>query len=201
MGNSVFPSLPGLKWGVRRSPHFSTTIKTSVSGREFRAANQLYPRYHYKLAYEFLRDKRTGVDELRTLVGFFNNRYGSYDSFLFSDPDDKSVTAETFGIGNGSTTQFQLVRAFGGFTEPVFDLNGAPLIYKAGVLQTVTTHYTVGSTGVVTFVSAPGSGQALTWTGAFYRRVRFRADFSDFEKFLTELWELKTVELISDWTV
>lgn len=198
MSQAVFPTLAGLKWGVRRSPEWSTTKKTSVNGREYRVANMVYPRYLYRLSYEFLRDKRTGVDELRTLVGFFNARQGSFDSFLFSDPDDNTVTGEVFGIGNGSTTAFQLARSFGGFAEPVFDVNGTPQIYKAGVLQTVTTHYTISSTGVVTFVTAPTGGQSLTWTGSFYWRCRFERDSADFEKFLQELWELKEVSFKTD---
>lgn len=191
MSNAVFPSLPGLKWGVRRTPEWSTTAKTSVSGREFRSANRVYPIWHYRLAYEFLRDKRAGVDELRTLVGFFNARKGRFDSFLFNDPDDNAVTDQGFGTGNGTQTSFQLVRTFGGADDPVYDLNGAALIYKAGVLQTVTTHYTISATGLVTFTSAPTGGQALTWTGAYYWRCVFERDQMDFEKFLQELWEAK----------
>ena len=198
MSNAVLPSLAGLKWGVRRAPEFSTTIKTSVSGREFRAANIIYPRWRYRLAYEFLRDQRAGVDELRTMVGFFNSRQGSFDSFLFTDPDDKTVAGENFGTGNGSTTQFQLRRSFGGFIEPIYDVNGAPSIYKDGVLQPVTTHYTINSTGLVTFVSAPAGGLALTWSGNFYWRCRFARDLAEFEKFLTELWDLKQLEFITD---
>lgn len=195
MSQSVYPSLPGLKFGVIRRPIWNTSVKTTVSGREYRAANQLYPTYLYRLSYEFLRDLRTGVDELRTLVGFFNSRQGKFDTFLFTDPDDNAVTAQTFGTGNGSTRAFQLLRTFGGFNEPVYDLNGAPLIYNAGVLQTVTTHYTVSATGLVTFVTAPANGNALTWTGSYYWRCRFEQDAEDFEKFLSQLWQLRQVEL------
>lgn len=198
MSNAVFPSLTGLKWGVRRSPQWKTIKRESVSGREYRAANMTYPRYTYRIGYEFLRDKRAGVDELRTLVGFFNARKGSFDSFLFADPDDGAVTAENFGTGNGSTTQFQLARSFGGFQEPVYDLNGTPLIYKAGVLQTVTTHYSISSAGLVTFVTAPTAGQALTWTGSYYWRCRFERDLVDFDKFMRELWELKEISFRTD---
>ncbi len=197
MSNELFPDLPGLKWNVRRAPSFNTLKKTSVGGREYRAANQLYPTYRYKLAYEFLRDQRKGVDELRTLVGFFNSRRGAFDSFLFEDPDDHYTENDSFGVGTGTTTAFQLFRTFGGFSEPVFDLNGAPIIYKDGVKQTATTHYTVSSSGLVTFVSAPAAGAVLKWTGSFYWRCCFDKDEADFEKFLQDLWELKTCEFHS----
>lgn len=194
MSNAVFPTLAGLKFGVVRRPVWNTSTKTSVGGREYRAANMLYPSYVYKLSYEFLRDLRSGVDELRTLLGFFNQRQGSFDSFLFNDPDDNTVTTQSFGTGNGTTTQFQLLRTFGGFTDPVYDVNGTPQIFKAGVLQTVTTNYSISSTGLVTFTAAPTAGQALTWTGSYYWRCRFEQDSSEFEKFMNQLWQARTVE-------
>lgn len=132
MSNAVFPVLPGLKWGVVRHPSFSTTKKKAVNGREYRAANMIYPEYVYKLSYEFLRDLRSGVDELRTLEGFFLSRYGSYDSFLWTDPDDNSVTAQQIGTGDGTTTAFQLVRSWGGFVEPVYNLASPPVITYGG---------------------------------------------------------------------
>lgn len=193
MSNAVFPSLPGLTWNVVRRPRWSTVTKKSVSGREFRAAQYSYPIWEYRLAYEVLRG-RSALPEMQQLAAFFNARQGSFDTFLYTDPDDSSVTAQQFGTGDGTTTQFQLVRAFGGYTEPVFDLNGAPQVYKAGVLQTAGTNYMLDSAGLLTWVTAPTAGQALTWTGSYYWRCRFMQDAADFNQFMRQLWELKSLE-------
>lgn len=193
MSNSVFPSFPGLTWNVVRRPKWSTVTKKSVSGREFRAAQYSYPIWEYKLSFEVLR-ARSALPEMQQLAAFFNARQGSYDTWLYTDPDDNTVTTQLFGTGDGVTTQFQLVRAFGGYTEPVFDVNGSPSIYKAGTLQTISTHYTISSSGLVTFVTAPTVGQALTWTGSFYWRCRFMQDQLEFNQFMRQLWELKTLE-------
>ena len=195
MSNSVFPTFPGLMPGVTRTPVWSTHVKTSVSMREYRVANAAYPIYRYKLSFEFLR-QTTGFTEMATLVAFFNARSGSFDSFLWTDPDDNSVTAQSFGAGDGSTISFQLTRTFGGYAEPVFDTNSTPAISVNGVLKTAGTDYTISSTGVVTFAAAPGSTLPLTWTGTYYRRVRFASDSAEFAQFLKNLWELKAVELI-----
>lgn len=192
MGNAVFPTLAGLTMEVTRTPTWNTTIKQAVAGNEFRYANQLYPIYEYRLEFEFLRDLRAGVDELRSIEGFFNARNGRFDSFLWTDPDDNAVTAQSFGTGNGSTTSFQLVRSFGAYSAPVWAPNGTPSIYRAGSL--VTSGVTVSSTGLVTFSSAPSNGQALTWTGSYYKRVRFTRDSLELEKFMRDLWEAKKVE-------
>jgi uncharacterized protein (TIGR02217 family) len=194
MGNAVFPTLPGLKIEVSRTPTWNTTVKKAVAGNEFRFANQLYPIYEFELSVEFLRDFRSSVDELRTLEGFFNARAGSFDSFLWTDPDDNAVTLQSFGTGDGSTTAFQLVRNFGAAAAPVWALNGTPSIFRAGSL--VTSGITIGPTGVVTFTTAPTAGQSLTWTGSYYKRVRFRRDALELEKFMRELWEAKRIEFV-----
>ncbi len=196
MSNAVFPTLPGLTFDITRTPEWSTTTKKAVSLRSYRWANASYPLYHYKLKYELLR-QTTGFTELATLVGFFNARNGGFDRFLFQDPDDYTVTAQAIGIGDGSNKLFQLVRTFGGYVEPVFDANSAPLIYVNGVLKTLTTDYTVSATGLVTFVTAPGAGLAVTWTGTYYRGVVFAQDMAEFSKFSQNLWDLKVVELVS----
>lgn len=196
MSNAVFPVMPGLQWDVKRTPVFGTTVTTAVSGREYRVANMPYPRYKYALSFAVLR-QTPGYTELATLCGFFNARLGSFDSFLFADPEDNSVITQIIGTGDGSNKLFQLVRAFGSFIEPVYDVNAAPQISVNGALKTLTTDYTISATGLVTFVAAPGAALSVTWTGTFYRRVRFTQDMADFSKFMQALWELKTLEFIS----
>ncbi len=194
MSNAIFPAFDGLTFGVTRAPVWSTTPKQSVSGREYRSANMSYPLYKFKLSYSVLR-QTTGFTEFSALVGFFNARKGGFDSFLFTDPDDNAVTAQVIGTGDGVNRVFQLVRTFGGFVEPVFDANSWPLIYVGGVLKSSATDYTPGPTGLITFVSAPGVGVPVTWTGTYYRRMKFSQDSADFTKFLHNLWELKTLEI------
>ena len=130
MSNAVFPALPGLSADFKRAPMFKTQVKETVSGREFRGQLMLSPRYTYEASFEFLRDLRQGYDELRTLLGFFNARGGAFDDWLFLDPDDSVAAAMPFGTGDGATTQFQLVRTLGGFTEPVFDFAGTPVPFR-----------------------------------------------------------------------
>lgn len=194
MSNAVFPTFPGLQWPIARTPIWSTTAKTSVSGRRFASANMSFPRYKFTLSYSFFRQGQ-GQTELAQMVGFFNARQGDFDSFLFDDADDNSVTAQVIGVGDGANKVFQLVRTFGGFVEPVYTVNSAPLIYLNGVLKTLTTDYTISSTGVVTFVAAPGAGVSVTWTGTYYRRVNFVQSSLEFSKFMSNLHELKKVEL------
>lgn len=131
MGNAVFPSLPGLAWDITRTPVWSTTERKSAAGRAFRSANYSYPLYRVKLAFDVLRQSGA-LAEMAQLAGFYNAVGGAFDSFLWIDPDDNAVVAQAIGTGNGSATQWQLIRAFGGFVEPVFDVAGTPTILIDG---------------------------------------------------------------------
>lgn len=79
-------------------------------------------------------------------------------------PSSTSVTAESFGTGDGSTTTFTLKKD----GLAVRNVTASPLIYDNAVLDTITTDYTLDLVnGTVTFVTAPLTGHPLTWTGSF----------------------------------
>lgn len=198
MSNAIYPTLAGIGWSVGKSPMWKTEVQESVSGKELRTSFMSYPRWQFTLTYDFLRSA-SAYKELQQLADFFNARQGSFDDFLFNDVTDNSVTLEQFGTGDGSTTDYQLLRRLytSGFNEPIQNLNAAPAIYVNGVLKTVTTDYTVSSTGLVSFVVAPTVGHVIAWTGTFYYRCRFLKDSLEFDNFMRDLWSLKKVELKS----
>lgn len=195
MSNAILPLLAGLTWDITAEPQFRTIVHRAVSGYEVRAAFMIYPLWTFNLKYDILRDNAVN-NELKTLLGFFNLRQGSFDSFLYSVPADSSVTTMSFGTGTGAATVFQLTRSYGGFVEPVNNLNAAPQIYVAGVLKTLTTDYTISATGVVTFVSAPANGAALTWTGTYYYRCRFLSDNISPSQFMQNIYNLNKLDFV-----
>ena len=128
MTNRYFPTLPGLNWSNKKTPIWSTNIQTSASGKELRASYYSYPKWQFSLSYEFLREN--GEAELQALIGLFNQCRGSFDTFLYTDPDDNAVVDQVFGIGDGVTTKFGLARSYAGYIEPVLATNGTPIIKK-----------------------------------------------------------------------
>ena len=188
MSNAVFPSLPGLSWGIRKIPQFSTKVQKSTNGRELRAAFYSYPLYNFSLQYEVLREA-VAVNELQSLLGFFLQRQGMFDSFLYTDTSDCSVTDQSLGNGNGVQAQFQLTRPYGGFSEPVQNVN---LLSSVKVNGTVVSNYTISGTGMLIFASPPNG--PITWSGTYYYRCRFLMDNAEFEQFLYRLWTLKKCE-------
>jgi uncharacterized protein (TIGR02217 family) len=191
MSDMFLPTLPGLSWNTTKAPRFNTKVQTSVNLSELRSSFAATPVYDFTRSYDLLRDN-TADDELHELGGFFMARYGSWDKWLFADPDDSIALLEPFDTGDGVTVAFQLQRTFGVFIEPVCNVAAAPLIYKAGVLQTVTTDYTVSATGLVTFTTAPAAAAALTWSGTYYFRCRFEQDAQEYQQFMSRLWQARS---------
>lgn len=193
MSQLLFPSLPGIAWPATRTlmPP-PVRIKTTASGREFKARDSAIPRYRYALSFEFLRVAQA-LAEWQTLMGFVNNLGGPFDDFLFEDPDDRSASAQLFATGNGTQTVFQLARLLGGFLEPVYGPLGTPAITVNGGAATPT----VSALGAVTFASPPASGALLRWSGSFAWRCRFESDGLEFTKNFSTFYECRRVQFIT----
>lgn len=203
MSTQVFPSLAGLEYPVRRTPIFNKIVQTAASGNEVRAALWSMPRWQWTLSFNFLRDDSN--NEFRTLLGFYLARQGAYDSFLFTDPDDNSVTSQTIATTDGASRLFQLNRTFGGFTENVLAPNTVTTLKVNGVTKVQGTDYYVAGwqdatypPGTIYFLlGIPAAGNPITVTYSYYWPVRFLEDQYDFDKFMNKLWEQKKLELIS----
>jgi hypothetical protein len=184
VSNSIFPTLPGLQFPVRRSAVWrSTKRRTTASGRRFAVTNETYPIWRYTLSFEFLRRDAT-FSEYDSLVAFFNQHRGGWDTFLYLDPDDNAVTNTQFGIGDGATRQFAATRSIGGIAEPV----GSVVITQVTVNGTPTTSYVVDDGRIINFNAAPAASAVLRWTGSYYQRCAFVDDSMDLEKFMAGLW-------------
>ena len=198
MSGVVFPVFRGLQWDVRKIPAFNTGINKAVSGRESRIQYMLYPLYTFKLSYSVLR-AAAAYQELQQMMGLFQQMRGAFDSFLYTDPDDKTATDQQFGIRAAGVTEFQLVRTFGAgtftFAEPVQNVNVLTNVKSNGVTLTSPTEYTINNTGLVTLAVPGTAGHVLTWTGTYYYRVRFKEDMAEFNQFMKNLWDFRKCEL------
>lgn len=139
MSTALFPTLPTLAWSIKRTPSWQTRKIVNMSGKEVVLAEWSYPRYTWEVKYNTLRQgsglyvSTDTFTEMSTLMGFYNARNGGFDSFLYQDQDDNAVTGQQIAIANGSSTLYQLVRAFGGYVEPIFAPNQVTDVYLNGV--------------------------------------------------------------------
>lgn len=164
-----------ISFGSAGGPEYSTDIVITQGGHEQRNINWSSARARYNVAYGVRTQQ-----QLDALITFFRARKGRADGFRFKDWTDYQATGQIIGIGNGSTTQFQLVKTYinGSVTEtrPITKpVSGSVSIYLNGVLQ--STGYSVSTlTGLITFSSAPGSGVSITANFDFDVPVRFDTD-------------------------
>ena len=202
MSSAVLPHYPGFKIEIDRMPMWDTRTARSRSGFQRRVSEQVYPLWQITLSIEVLRDFDAAgalISEGPNLCGFFNLRAGSFDSFLYTDPDDNAVVDQQFGTRDGTTTQFQLLRSIGvgstAFPEPVQNVNALTNIKSNGVALANPADYTISATGLVTLAVPGTAGHALTWTGSYYWRVHFMDDGLPFRRIFKSLWELKKLAL------
>ncbi|MDG3442475.1 DUF2460 domain-containing protein [Nitrospirillum amazonense] len=188
---AYYPTLAGIAFGVTKTPSWNTNIQTAVTGHEVRIAQQARPRYQFTLVYEFLRDT-AAANELATLLGFYNQRKGAFGTFVFVDPDDNTAGGQAIGVGDGSSRTWNAVRTAGGSVEVVGYITGMTGVYVDGAPAAYS--YAGNS---VTLNSAPANGAVVTADFTYGYVCRFKDDQLELSKFAAQLWEAKTVTLIS----
>lgn len=212
----LFPlEFAGVRMTFDRMPVYDTAVLEAGAGNEYRLQKRALARHRYRISIEILRQEV--AEELATVLGLFQRKVGALRPFWILDPADGTIPAEypmRFGTGDGAETDFQLQRSLvpaedwsspmvafwpdqsDGFV-PIFYPYAAPLIvYVDGVALVPNVDWTLGPNGLVTFAAAPDAGAVLTWSGAFYRKVRFLTDRLDFRRIVTQWWEVPTLECI-----
>ncbi len=177
---------PWIEKGSRFGPAFKNIIQEAISGNEQRICQWTKCRCTGDVSYG-LNNSSNRNGDFHAILALWRAHFGSFYPFRFRDWSDYTTSNEVFGTGNGSTKDFQLSILY----DPAYKLLGVSgtLLYLRsitlpnddvvikvdGVTQTLTTHYTISS-GVVSFVTAPASGKAISWSGTFDVPVRFDTD-------------------------
>lgn len=199
----VFPNVGLMTWDLPVRPTWGTLSMKTASGVSFRTSLSPYAVTEFDLAYSYL-----DLADKEQLRGFFNSQNGSLGSFYFDKQNDDAVSIPFgFGVGDGATTKFTLLKPAGtGAIEPIGSVIGpfglaAPdnVIYDNGVALTPSTDYSWDGTNVITFVAAPAAGHALTWTGSYYYLVHFKDNKLEFNELADQMFEVKKLTLEVVW--
>jgi len=179
-----FPT--GIARGASGGPERRTEIVTLGSGFEERNQRWADSRRRYDAGYGV-----RGVDDLYTVIAFFEERRGRLHGFRWKDWSDFkscapleaiSATDQQIGAGDGAQTQFQLLKRYGSAFAPWTreikkPVAGSVQIALDGAEQGEGADFTVDNiTGVVSFTTAPGGGVAITAGFAFDVPARFDTD-------------------------
>ncbi len=166
-------------------PVRSTEIVTLGSGREQRNQRWSQSRRRFDAGFG-----AKDLVRLQDIVAFYEARRGPLYAFRFKDPlDFKSCSPvaetsgedQTIGTGDGSQTEFQLIKSYGeeepfvrAITKPV---EGTVSISINGTAATLGTDFELNYlTGLMTILTPPNSGDLITAGFEFDVPVRFEAD-------------------------
>jgi uncharacterized protein (TIGR02217 family) len=175
-----------MSYGSMGGPGYLTSIFTLDGGAEERVARISRPRRRY--------DARYGIKTYTQLLAvrdFYVARYGPAHGFRYKDwldfstdpsaaPDSASSPSDTdvlIGTGDGSTTDFQLVKKYTSGINTVSipiskPVSGTTVVSLDDVSQ--ASGWVVNTaTGVVTFATAPAAGQLVKAGCDFDIPVRF----------------------------
>lgn len=191
MSSEVFPVLRGLTYTVVKTPVFDTLIQKAPSKQELRIVQSAMPIWRWRMIFDYLYDQSGNIQsglvytDLQTLMGFFLSRQGSYDSFLFRDPDDYSVGPALISAVPNQAARLPVVtasgvrytpiqRPMGGLTsawnnanrffEDITDGGSFFHAYANGVAKTSGTDFTFGGPGL-SIPSHSYVGLYMQWTG------------------------------------
>ncbi len=174
----------GVSFGATGGPEWRNEIVTLTSGFEKRNSRWAHSRRHF--------DAGTGLrslDDLKTVLVFFEARRGSLHSFRFRDPFDfssaagssaPSFTDQMIGKGDGATTMFQLVKHYEAYSRPITrPVVGSVLVGVNGVRLNEGEAFTIDhAKGTVSFTPdyVPADSAQVTAGFLFDVPVRFDTD-------------------------
>ncbi|BAE50582.1 DUF2460 domain-containing protein [Paramagnetospirillum magneticum] len=198
MTTDIMPRLPG-QLPPKRSEIWSDDLQESASGSETAVARWSYPRWKWTISHDALR-QAAPFTEYTDFVNFTLRRLGRVMPFLYRDEEDNTATNQLVGLGDGATTQFQLVRSFGGpggFVEPIWApdvvsavrVDGMPL---AGGAWSVAA-WGSAAPGRLSLATAPAAGKSVSVDFSYFFACRMATTQFDFEKVMKG-WH-KTMEL------
>ncbi len=175
-----------LSFGSVGGPERRTDVVTISNGFEERNS----PWAHSRRRYDAGMGMRS-LDDIEVLIAFFEARMGQLFGFRWKDWSDfrscrpsvqPGAQDQDLGVGDGAQLTFELRKTYvsGAFsyvrpiTKPV---EGSVLVALDGQVQTLGVDFTVDAgIGVVTFVTPPAAGVAVTAGFEFDVPVRFDTD-------------------------
>lgn len=169
-------------------PERRTDVVVLGSGHEERNSRWADSRRSYNAGYGV-----KSLDELQSVVDFFEERRGRLYGFRWRDPVDAksgepsatpAATDQAIATGDGATSTFQLIKTYGSAHAPWTRVISKPVagtvvVAVDGVTASEGTDYIAdATTGIITFFAGnePAAGAAITAGYEYDVPVRFDTD-------------------------
>lgn len=168
-----------IAYGSTVGPELKSTVFEATSGAEQRNSLWSRPRIKFNVG--------TGIttqDELDQVLALFRNVSGRVGTFRIRDWSDYQVVNETIGTGDGTTTNFQIIKKYttGGVTDTRTITKIVANTTTVTVGSTATTAYNLDvDTGIISFTTPPAVGDAVVVNCEFDVLARFDTDFLELD--------------------
>lgn len=180
-----FPRIISLAWKSTKAQKWDTKIKTAGSGKVRTMTTWKYPQYTITTEFAVLTS-----EEYKELMGFYSKTKGGTIPFLWLDPEDNEEKGVR--LGTGAEGQWQAVRLFGDFIEPVYHVENVKLYANGAPLRAVSDK------GVIKLAQgqtvAPNA--VITADYTYYWLVRFSGDMTA-EYIYTDVYKSKSFKLVT----
>lgn len=176
-----------LAFGATGGPQRRTEIVTLGSGKEQRNTRWAHSRRRYNVGYAIKT-----IEDLQTVIAFFEERRGRLFGFRFRDPLDwksckpsQSVSPldQQLGVGDGTVSDFKLLKRYGESAEGYQRIISKPdletlRVAVDGVELDNSSYSFDAARSVISFVftQVPASGSTVTAGFEFDVPVRFDTD-------------------------
>lgn len=180
-----FPDIRTFAWKSTKAQKWDTKIKRTGSGRVRTMTTWQYPQYTITTEFAIL-----SPEEHKRLMGFYASVKGGTVPFLWLDPED--YEEKGVRLGTGAQSEWQAVRKFGDYIEPVAYVENVKL-YADGQEVRCTT-----DKGVIRLAS----GQTVSPTAiitadyTYYWKVMFSGDYTD-EAVFKDVFKSKSFKLVT----
>jgi uncharacterized protein (TIGR02217 family) len=171
--------------GSAGGPERRTEIVALASGREERNARWAHSRRRYDAGYGIKT-----FEALSQVIAFFEERRGMLHGFRWRDRLDHASAApgvavtpfdQVLGTGDGERDAFALAKSYGGvfapYTRPIVKAVSGSVRVAVDGIELDDGFSVDDTTGLVTFVTPPGPGEAVTAGFLFDVPVRFDTDY------------------------
>ena len=180
-----FPDINTLAWKSTKAQNWDTKTKRTGSGRVRTMTTWQYPQYTITTEFAIL-----SPEEHKRLMGFYASVKGGTIPFLWLDPED--YEEKGIRLGTGAENEWQAVRLYGDFREPVAHIEKLKLYANGSPVNAVSDK------GVIRL--APGVRVAptaiITADYIYYWKVMFSGDYTD-EIVYKDIFKSKSFKLIT----
>lgn len=162
---------PGFGW--EGGAEFATLIRQLENGRNRRRPTRYVALHRYVAPFNNIP-----LQAAQSIKRMHLAMHGMAHTFLHWDYLDNEAINEPFGIGDGTTTVFQLKKTYdpGGGATYERDITKPDIDAVVKVTGEVTAATVDAARGLATFEAAPIVGAQLTWSGHHFVCVRFNRD-------------------------